>query len=180
MVINIPTTDSLKLLFADFVQEKLGLTQDQVLIQNQQQGQVSFRFGKQMAFVDVQQEADVNLQYKNRREEKNEDGSITVYQTSMRTIMVGIIFYGTNCDVLASSLLDMVYQDSTKQFLAQNGMAFIPDKTQIVSPIHEQFNGQWWDRADLKLYFYGSTEVSETVETIQSLNITTKYSNTEV
>ena len=94
--------------------------------------------------------------------------------------MLGVIFYGPNCDVLAATLLDRMYQDSTKQILSKSNMHFIPDKTQITSPIYENFNGQWWARSDVKLYFYTSTEVSETVGTIQSLNITTKFSNMEV
>lgn len=180
MPANIVSADSLKLLFADFVQEKLGLPGDKVLIQNQREGQPSFQINQQIAFVDIQFEPDIVNQYKNRNEVQNEDGTITITQNAMRVIMFGVIFYGPDCDVLAYTLNDMMYQDSTKQFLAQNGMHFIPDKTQIVAQTYENFNGQWWDRSDIKLYMYASTEISETVKTIQSLDITTKYSNMEV
>lgn len=180
MAVNIVSADSLKLLFADFVQDKLGLPADKVLIQNQQQGQPSFQINQQIAFVDIQFEPDIVNQYKNRKEKQNEDGTITIIQTAIRVVMFGVVFYGPDCDILATTLLDTMYQDSTKQFLDQNGMHFIPDKTQITAPIHENFNGQWWDRSDIKLYLYASTEISETVKTIQSLDITTKYSNMEV
>lgn len=180
MPVNIVSADSLKLLFADFVQEKLGLPGDKVLIQNQREGQPSFQRNQQIAFVDIQFEPDIVNQYKNRKEKQNDDGTITITQTAIRVVMFGVVFYGPDCDVLASTLLDIMYQDSTKQFLDQNGMHLIPDKTQIVAPVHENFNGQWWDRSDLKLYLYASTEISETVKTIQSLDITTKYSNMEV
>jgi len=180
MAVNIASADSLKLLFADFVQDKLGLPANKVLIQNQRQGQPSFQINQQIAFVDIQFEPDIVNQYKNRREVQNEDGTVTITQTAIRTVMFGVIFYGPDCDILATTLLDMMYQDSTKQFLSQNNMHFIPDKTQITAPIHENFNGQWWDRSDIKLYLYASTEISETVNTIQSLDINTKYSNLEV
>ena len=180
MAANIVSADALKSWFADFVQERLELSDNQVLIQNQQQGQPSFQINDQIAFVNVQFEPDPVNQYKNRSKKNNDDGSVTISQSAMRVVTLGVIFYGPNCDVLAATLLDRMYQDSTKQILSKSNMHFIPDKTQITSPIYENFNCQWWGRSDVKLYFYASTEVSETVGTIQSLNIITKFSNMEV
>ena len=180
MAIKIPNADSLKLLFADFVQNKLNLPANKVLISNLHQGQPSFKINEQVAFVDLQFEPDFVNTYKNRVETNNADGTITITQSAMRTIMLSVIFYGPGCDALASALVDIMYQDSSKQFLSQNEMHFIPDKTQVVGPIFENFNGQHWDRADVKLYLYGPTEISETVEIIQSLDITTKFDNMEV
>ena len=106
MAANIVSADALKAWFADFVQERLELSDNQVLIQNQQQGQPSFQINDQIAFVNVQFEPDPVNQYKNRSKKNNDDGSVTISQSAMRVVMLGVIFYGPNCDVLAATLLD--------------------------------------------------------------------------
>lgn len=166
--------DQLDILFATFVQKKLNLPRGKVLISYPQRGQISSKIDEDVCYIKVLDEPDERHIWKNRKQEvKGEQIKVTQY--TMRTLVVNFIFYGPNSDNLSTNLNEIMYFDSTKQFLYENDLALIPDKT-VQPTIHfEKINEQWWHRSDLKLYFYNSISTEDILDTISSVDIKFKY-----
>lgn len=175
MANRIVSLDDLDILFADFIQDQLELNNDQVLISYQQRGQKFPQIDKDTVFVKVFQEQDERLIYKQRkRSYDKETERVISSQTAMRTLLLQVVFYGCNSDILATTLNERFYFDSAKQFLYKNNLALIPDLTDFHDKTYEKINGQWWERSDLKLRFYNSITVDEITNTIDKTDV--KYS----
>lgn len=171
MANNVVTLDDLDLLFADFVQQQLELDDKQVKISYQQRGQVSSEINKDVVYVKVFQEQDERLNYKfRRRNYDSEKERVITSQTSMRALLLHVVFYGPESDVLATTLNERFYFDSTKQFLHNNNLALIPDLTDFSDKTFEKINSQWWERVDLKLRFYNSITVEELTQPVEKLD----------
>lgn len=172
MANRIVSLDDLDILFADFIQDQLELNNDQVLISYQQRGQKFPQIDKDTVFVKVFQEQDERLVYKQRkRSYDKETERVISSQTAMRTLLLQVVFYGCNSDILATTLNERFYFDSAKQFLYKNNLSLIPDLTDFHDKIYEKINGQWWERSDLKLRFYNSITVDEKISTIEKLDV---------
>lgn len=171
MANRIVSLDDLDILFADFIQDQLELNNNQVLISYQQRGQKFPQIDKDTVFVKVFQEQDERLIYKQRkRSYDKETERVISSQTAMRTLLLQVVFYGCNSDILATTLNERFYFDSAKQFLYKNNLALIPDLTDFHDKTYEKINGQWWERSDLKLRFYNSVTVEEKTNTIEKLD----------
>lgn len=171
MEFNITKLEQFDLLFADFIQKQLGLEDDQVLLAYTEKGQPNQRITTDRIYVHTEQELDERRIYKNRKQTETEDGKIKIEQYTMRTLCLNIIVYGPRSDILVNSLNSLVYTDTAKRFFYDNNLALIPDRTSYQSNIHEVINERWWHRADLKLYFYNSTSIVDTVDTIETFDI---------
>ena len=133
MVSNIVTLDKLDDLFADFIQDKLELPADKVLISYSRKGQISSKYGENVCYLKF----------------------------------------------LATLLNEVFYTDGAKQFLYKNNLALIPDRTNYPNKTIENINEQWWNRSDLKLYFYNSISIEETTGTIEDYNVIIKTDRME-
>lgn len=174
MAENIISLDELDTLFADFVQEKLGLSADKVLVSYAERGQKFPQIGENVVYVKTFQEQDERLRWKSRRKEYIEESkTYSITQYSMRTLLLHLVFYGSDSFVLATRLNELFYFDSSKQFLYKHNLSLIPDLTDFVEKTYEKINGQWWERTDLKIRLYNSIATVEDTGTIDSLN--TKY-----
>ena len=171
---NIVSLDELDVLLADFVQEKLNLSSDKVLISYAERGQKFPQIGENVVYVKTFQEQDERIRWKSRKKIYNEETkAYSITQYSMRTLLFHMVFYGPDSFVLATKMNELLYFDSSKQFLYKNNLSLIPDLTDFVEKTYEQINGQWWSRTDLKIRFYNSIATVEDTGTIDSLN--TKY-----
>ena len=180
MVSNIVTLDELDDLFADFIQDKLELPADKVLISYSRKGQISSKYGENVCYLKFFNSPDeVNI-YKNRRTSYDpETEQVTITQLAMRMLMLQVVFYGPDSDKLATLLNEVFYADEAKQFLYKNNLALIPDRTNYPNKTIENINEQWWNRADLKLYFYNSISIEETTGTIEGYNVIIKTDRME-
>lgn len=175
MANNVVSLDDLDILFADFIQEQLGLKDDQVLISYQQRGQKFSQIDEDVVYVKVLQEQDERYVYKQRkRSYDRETERVTTSQSAMRTLLLQVVFYGPNSDILSTKLNERFYFDSAKQFLYKNNLSLIPDLTDFNNKTYEKINEQWWERTDLKLRFYNSVTVDEITNTIDKTDV--KYS----
>ena len=174
MADKIKALNELDILFADFIQEKLNMQADKVLISYQQKGQVSSKIDEDVCYVKVFDEPDERHTWKNRKYE-NAGDQVKVTQYTMRTLMLQVTFYGPNADNLITRLNEYFYHDTTKQFLYENELSFIPDRTVEPRKFYEKINEQWWQRSDLKLYFYNTISTEELIDTIESVDIKYKY-----
>ena len=104
MEFNITSLDQFDLLFADFIQEQLGLQNDQVLLAYSQKGQPNQKITGDRIYVNTQQELDERRIYKDRHQKVNQDGTVTISQYTMRNLCLSIIAYGPNSDVYMNSL----------------------------------------------------------------------------
>ena len=93
--------------------------------------------------------------------------------------MLQVVFYGPDSEKLATLLNEVFYTDGAKQFLYKNNLALVPDRTNYPNKTIENINEQWWDRADLKLYFYNSISIEETTGTIEDYNVIIKTDRME-
>lgn len=177
MADNIKSLDSLDILFADFVQSKLGLEGNQVLISYPQRGQKSSQIDSDVCYIKFFDEPDERHIWKNRKVEIVDDNKIKVTQFTMRTLKLQLIFYGPNSGKFSTKINEVMYYDSTKQFLFENDLSFIPEKTVQPKIHYEKINEQWWHRSDLNLYFYDSISTEDIVDTIIDVNIKYKYEN---
>lgn len=172
MANNIVSLDDLDFLFAKFIQDQLELENGQVRISYQQRGQKFSQINKDVVYVKVFQEQDERYVYKQRkRRYDSETERVTTSQSAMRTLLLQVVFYGPNSDVLSTTLNERFYFDSAKQFLYENNLALVPDLTDFQDKTYEKINDQWWERSDLKLRFYNSVTVDELTKTIESTDI---------
>ena len=162
MANNILTLEQVNDLMADFIQEKLGLNQDQVLIAYSEKGQRSYDYNKDLVFIHVEQESDEVETFKNRVNTQNSTTYLfTSQQTSMRALTLDVSVYGTHCDTLAIQLKELFYLESANEFLYLNNLSLISNRVNISNKVHELVNGRWWDRVDLSIGFYNSVSIDE-------------------
>ena len=177
MADNIKSLNEIDILFADFIQEKLNMQTGKVLISYQQKGQISSKIDEDVCYIKVFEEPDERHIWKNRKHKYDmSEGTLNVTQYTMRTLMLQVTFYGPNADNFCTKVNEYFYHDGTKQFLYENDLAFIPDRTIEPRKFYEKINEQWWQRSDLKLYFYNSISTEEILDTIESADIKYKYS----
>lgn len=180
MANNIITLDELDDLFADFIQSKLNLPADKVLISYSKRGQISSKYGENVCYIKFFNSPDEVNMYKNRRTSYDpETEQVTITQLAMRMLMLQVVFYGPDSESLATLLNEVFYTESAKEFLYKNNMALIPDRTSYPNKTIENVNEQWWNRADIKLYFYNSISVDEVVSTIEKFDINVKIDRME-
>lgn len=172
MANNVVSLDTFDLLFADFVQSSLGLQDDQVLISYQEKGQKSSKINENVIYVKTFNEQDeINL-FKNRKQTYDEElDKVITTQSSMRVLMLHVTSYGPDSETLLTTLNELMYLETAKEFLYNNNLALIPMKTSPAMNSYEKINERWWHREDLKLYFYNSVTVEENVGTIEKVNI---------
>ena len=180
MANNIITLDELDDLFADFIQSKLNLPADKVLISYSKRGQISSKYGENVCYIKFFNSPDEVSMFKNRRTSYDpETEQVTIAQLAMRMLMLQVVFYGPDSESLATLLNEVFYTESAKEFLYKNNMALIPDRTSYPNKTIENVNEQWWNRADIKLYFYNSISVDEVVSTIEKFDINVKIDRLE-
>lgn len=172
MAYNITSLDDLDTLFANFIQQQLGMQGDEVLISNQEEGQISFKFNKNILYVKTYQEDDQVSIYKNRtRQYVQQEHGVVTTQRSMRVILLQLVFYGPNADVLSTRANEMFYLFDARDFLYDNNLSLIPDRTKHPIRIYEKINERWWRRADVELRFYNSIMVTENNGYIESAEV---------
>jgi hypothetical protein len=172
MANSITTFDDLDTLFANYIQNTLNLDADKVLISYQTRGKIASDISDTVVYIHTEQYYEDQTQYKQRREVYNSaTNKVDVYQQTMRTLSLDIVFYGPQSAELATLLNELIYFDSSKQFFSNNNLALIPDGTTLTLHIHEIINGEWWDRCDLKLRFYNSIETTDAVNAIDSVDV---------
>ena len=180
MANNIITLDELDDLFADFIQSKLNLPADKVLISYSKRGQISSKYGENVCYIKFFNSPDEVSMFKNRRTSYDpETEQVTIAQLAMRMLMLQVVFYGPDSESLATLLNEVFYTESAKEFLYKNNMALIPDRTSYPNKTIENVNEQWWNRADIKMYFYNSISVDEVVSTIEKFDINVKIDRME-
>ena len=180
MANNIVTLDELDDLFADFIQSKLNLPANKVLISYSKRGQISSKYGENVCYIKFFNSPDEVSIYKNRRTSYDpETEQVTITQLAMRMLMLQVVFYGPDSESLAMLLNEIFYTESAKEFLCKNNMALIPDRTSFPNKTIENVNEQWWNRADLKLYFYNSISIDEVTGTIEKYDINVKIDRME-
>ena len=176
MATLLQSMEELSLLLADFVSTLTGLDSDKVLLMYDQRGKGSQNINTNVAYVNVTNDIDDNLKFKNKFKEYNQETSeYTFTQQSSRTVNLKVVFYGPNCQELAQLLNEKVYFESSRHYLAKNYLKLVPDRTEGPTYLPEQFNAQWFKRCDLNLKFYNTISVEEITPAFESANITTIY-----
>lgn len=172
MADNIRSLESFNDLFANFVQERLNMEQEKDLISYPEDGQPSFTIDEDVCFVHAEQSSDERSFHKNRTKSYDYQNNKVIYtQGTIRTINIQFVFYGRNSDILMSKLNEMLYFDSTKQWLRQNNLSLVSERISLANKIHENFNGQWWERSDLNICLYDYITVEEAVDLLESADI---------
>lgn len=181
MADNIVSLDSLDDLFADFIQTSLGLSSNQVLISYPEKGQKSSSINEDVVYVKTFQEEDESSFHKNRTKSYNPETQKMVFsQTSMRKLLLHVVFYGYNSDTLSAKLNELFHFSSTVDFLWNNNLSLIPDQVDYRNKIYEKINERWWKRVDLKIRLYNSITVEETTDIITSGDIKIYNQNGEI
>lgn len=170
------TMEQLSLLFADFVSTLTGLDENKVLLMYDQRGKGSQNINTNVAYVNVTNEVDDNIKFKNRTKEFNQEtNEYTFTQQASRTINLKVVFYGPNCQELAQLLNEKIYFESSRHFLAKNYLSLIPSSTDGPTYLPELYNAQWFKRCDINLKFYNTISVEEVIPAFENANITTIY-----
>lgn len=181
MATNITSLDQFDDLFADYIQQKLGLSQEQVLIAYPQDGQTSSGINEDVIYVHTDQDDDERNLTKNRLKHYDSETELaTITQYAMRTLSLHVVFYGPNSQVYQTILYEKAFLEDSKEFFYKNNLALIPDRIEISKQLHEKINGRWWHRADLVLRFYSSVSVDLSTETIENIDLKTITTELEV
>ena len=172
MADNYITMDQLDMLFADYVQEVLRLQDYQVMLQYNETGIKSSKMEENVIYLKTHKiQDDVEANKLRVYRYNNQTGNQDVEQTTMSSFMVSFVGYGPKVVYMLTKLNDIFYQDSSKQFFYKNNIALVPSRTEFVTNVHEKINERFWQRSDLKVYFYTSYTFGTEVKTISSANI---------
>jgi len=102
---------------------------------------------------------------------KIDDTSINQATSYTRVFQVTWIFYGPNSYDNSQTVRDRLFNDDVSEMLEAQNVYFMPDiDDSIRSP--ELFQNQWWERTDLKAYFYEQVIKNRTVSTIAKVTVT--------
>ena len=176
MAENIKSLNELDVLFADYVQKILELADDKVLISYSQRRQKSSKIDEDVCYVKTLNVSDEVQMYKNRTKAYNASNeAYTIKQYTMRLLMLQLVFYGPNSEYNATKVNECFYLNSGRDLLSRNNLALVPDRTNMPFMTYERINEQFWQRADLKLYFYNSTCVEEEVGTFKEVDYHIEY-----
>ena len=87
-----------------------------------------------------------------------------------RVLMVNWAFYGPHCFDNAQAVRDQMFYELNQEALKQNNLALIPN---IAAPMRvpELYQGQWWDRTDLSMFFNEKIVLNYNVPYIKSAEI---------
>lgn len=166
------TMDQLDVVFADYAQKGLKLNDEQVLIEYQEKGIKSSLINEDVVYVKTHSIQDEVIANKFRKSKYNQlTGNQNIEQTTMTSVMVVFTAYGPNSVYLLTKLNNELYLDSSKQFFYKNNMALVPDRTEFVTDVHEKINERYWQRSDLKVYFYTSYTFGTEVGVITDADI---------
>lgn len=171
MANSITSLAQLENYFADLVVTLLGMEADHVLIAYAEMGQNFSTPGQDYCFVWAKELTDDVQMYKNRKEGPVPNNKWKIAQTSMRKVQIMFSFYGEHSDVNALSLKEALYFPDTNISLDQNNLALIPVDVDLTT-VKEQINEVYWTRSDLTVNFYNSVTFEQTVNTINSLDLT--------
>lgn len=161
--------------FAELLTNLTGLPEDKVLLQHQPEGQPSSSKDQDVLYIEVTFVPDERENFKNRFKTYNtENEGYTFTQQAQRTLSVQFVFYGPNSSELATLVNEKVYFQDQKLSFQRNHLALVPDRTEGPLRMHENYNGQWYDRCDLTLYFYNTLQVEEEVGTFAEYDIRTE------
>ena len=173
MANNIVSLDSLDIKIADFISEITKLDQSKVLVSFVPKGQKFGSYGENICYVKFYNENDERQIYKQRTSKYDpESETNTITQSTMRTLMLHLVLYGPQSGELAALINESLYTNKGKDFLYSNNLSLIPDRTSFPFKSYEEIGGRWWQREDVKLYFYNSISIEEVVGTISELDIT--------
>ena len=159
MATMIQTLNELDELFADHIQEMLGLQPEHVRIGYSETGQLAPKYNETVIYVHTHQEDDDVDRYINTNEQKELSGKFDVTVTAMRRLMMAI------------KIRQRMFHESSRIFLEEHNLALISNRTTMNNKIHELVNDRWWERVDLKIGFYNSVSVGEEVDPFEETKI---------
>lgn len=171
MATSIQTLNELDELFADHIQEMLGLQPEQVRIGYSETGQLAPKYNETVIYVHTHQEDDDVDRYINTNEQKELSGKFDVTVTAMRRLTLDISVYGADCDVMAIKIRQRMFHESSRLFFEEHNLALISNRTTMNNKIHELVNDRWWERVDLKIGLYNSVSVGEEVDPFEETKI---------
>lgn len=147
-------------LFGDLLVNLTKLPKDKVLATYSPMGKPGFKHSEDVLFFTVSTVDSPVSQFKNRTDSTS---NIVVNRSSQytREIMLMLTVYGPNSSDINTRLLHRFSERTTKEYLKKNKLAFITDKSSGPFRLPESFNGQWYERCDLTLYFYSAVLINE-------------------
>jgi len=169
------TLAQLEDLFYTATRDITGLAATAVRIAYQTTGQPSWEVSQNVVLINIQQ---VNNSYDKQLDYKYVNGSTNSSESVFyhRVMAVDWNCYGPNSFQLADALRIGILSDSVRNNLYLNEVFPIP---RIDSPIRVPylFNGQWYERQDLRVLFNVGTTRTGTVPLLTAANIQVKTRN---
>jgi len=98
------------------------------------------------------------------------DASVNQATSYTRVLQVTWIFYGPNSYDNAQTVRDSLFSDNIADELEAKNVYFMPDIDDCTRA-PELFDGQWWERTDLKAYFYELVTKNITVATVGKVTV---------
>lgn len=153
-----------------------GLAASQVRIAYQTQSQPAWEVSQNVVLLNVQQ---VDNAYDKQLDRSFINASVNSTETIFYTRVMAVDwnFYGPNSFQLADAVRIGILSESIRNTLYLNQVFPIPG---IDSPIRVPylFNGQWYERQDLRVLFNAGTTRSGTVPLFTQANIAVKSAST--
>ena len=175
MAQRLQTIEEIETLFADLICSLTELPSDKVLIQYEPQGQPSAKRSEDVVYVEADIVPEDREAFKVRTRTYSEQSEKYTYsQQAQRTLSIQLVFYGPHAPELATVVNEKMYFESQRIFLKKNNLSLIPTQTDGPRKLHENYNGQWWQRCDLILQFYNAVIVDDIVNTFESYDIRTE------
>jgi hypothetical protein len=139
----------------------------------QKEGQPAFAITDNVCFLRVTEaDGQINRQREPIQAEKDAD-YCTMNMQYTRLVRVDWLFYGPTSYDDAQDVRDKMLYQAHHDKLALLNVFLVPD-VQAPRRTPEQFQGQWWERTDLTMYFNEHVKREEDIAYIKSAVITLK------
>lgn len=169
------TLTELENLFGGWICTATGVPADHVMISFQQYGRPAFSPADDVIFFSIMPQIDIAEQYKSIALEYDAaSGQFDYTQCSQRTLHLDVIAYGTGGYNNLLMLSNWFYSPDAQIELKNNGLSFVPDHIYGVTRTYEEYNGQWWERADLRERFYCAANIEMKINKFDSFDIRTE------
>lgn len=195
------TLEQLEVLFWKVTMQMLGYTEAQIAAYNDPNnpkkdcpvriswpavGAPAWKRGDDVVFIRIGEDDDpINMLRDVVYEPKEDDPDTAVEQTGQtRVLRVHWVCYGPHAFDTASKIRRLLYTAKYRQPLSDNQIYLVPStRAPVRAP--ENFEGQWWDRADYSAQFNDLVQTNVDVPYIKSATVTVtnqkgKSSNADV
>ncbi len=135
------------------------------------EGQPGWKITDDVAFIGCREADDLYNRLRERKLTENDAATLTQETHYTRAWAIRWVIYGPSSFDNARKIRSGLFLETNRRTLRKGILSLVPA---VAAPMRvpENFQGQWWERADLRAMFYEAVTEETTVDVIESATVT--------